>query len=136
MGNCFNNSKFSKDGENLIKPFIRTDMMYELRFDFQDLALNPLVKFDETRYSIVFLFSKTEFVDTFIYKKTNHDEKVYKERIRPESDNLYFYEKTEHFVSMYYNLETVRTFPSLNFIKKINDRALTEMYNVLIYENF
>lgn len=129
MGNCFLVSNFNEQTKEDLKPFKRKDGFYELRFNFKDLYLNPITDFYDTSYIVVFLFSDYEFINTYIYKKTCHNNKVFVSRIENFKNNPYFLKKMSHFNSMYINITSLIIFPTIECIQKINDRLLTEMFD-------
>lgn len=130
MGNCFSVSKFNEQTKNNLKPFLRKDGLYELKFTFKDLNLNPITDPFDINYSIEFIFSDYEFINTYIYKRTYFNNKFYPSRISTITNNEYLYEKIIYF----YQVRMKYIFPNIECIKKINDTLLTEMYDSFFYK--
>ncbi len=133
MGNCLLTSKFNIEVQDLLKPYIKSNGLYELCFKFKDLYLNPVIDFSETSYSIIFLFSKYRFINTYIYKNSYHNGNMYKEKIENIGDIMYFRQKITQFNGYYHNETSISILPTVELLKKINNNILTQMYDTLIY---
>lgn len=135
MGNCFLISKFNIDQLDELNKYKNSKGFYCLTYKVTDLISLSNNKDSEIYYLVHVTFSKYEYINTFIEEVNLYNNKTYNTRISLPKTNVNFYEKTRHFSGFYIDLSHDITYPTVNFVKKINDPLLTIVYNKLLFKN-
>jgi len=136
MGNCFLVPKFKEQTLNELENFKNSDGFYELNFNFKDLDLNLLEEGEieniDSFYSIYLIFSRYEFINTYIYKKIKLGNKYYKQCINVQTENNYFNQIEKTTTGFYFSLTSYVIYPTIHFFRKINDPLCNMIYDKLL----
>lgn len=136
MGNCFLTSKFNEQTLKDLEIFKNSYGYYRLGFNFKDLNLNLLeegeIKNIDCFYSIYLIFTKYEFINTYIYKNIKLGDKYHSQCVTVEKENAYFNQRERHTTGFYFSLTSYYICPTIYFFRKINHPLYNDIYDKLL----
>lgn len=134
MGNCLSEPELSEETSKYLDSVKRSDSRYEIKFYFKDLENIEILDTLENEvnyYIAILVFAKHNFVNCYVYKQIKNGNDFYYEEISIDK-NIYFIKKQYTILGFYYNINYTKIYPSGEFLKKVNDKIIWEIYEKII----